>query len=149
MKIAIVGAGFTGLSAAFELLEKGHEVVIFEKDSNPGGLAIGFKEKVWHWSLEKHYHHWFSNDDKVINLAKKINYEILKKRPKTSIYVEGKIYQLDSPLHVLSFPRLPLTDRVRMAAVLGFLKLDPFWKPLEKLKAEDFLLKTMRKNAYK
>jgi len=149
MKIAIVGAGFTGLSAAFELSKNGHEVVIFEKDSNPGGLAIGFKEKTWDWSLEKHYHHWFSNDDKVINLAKKIGYEILKRRPKTSIYIEGKIYQLDSPLHVLTFPKLPLIDRVRMAAVLGFLKLDPFWKPLEKLKAEDFLLKTMGKNAYK
>ena len=70
MKIAIVGAGFTGLSAAFELSKKGHEVVIFEKDSNPGGLAIGFKEKPWNWSLEKHYHHWFSNDYEVINLAK-------------------------------------------------------------------------------
>ena len=149
MKIAIVGGGFTGLSAAFELSKKGHEVVIFEKDSSPGGLAVGFKPEEWDWSLEKHYHHWFSNDASVINLAKEINYDIIKKRPKTSIYVEGKIYQLDSPLHVLTFPKLPLIDRVRMAAVLGFLKFDPFWKPLEKLKAEDFLLKTMGKNAYK
>ncbi len=149
MKIAIVGAGFTGLSAAFELLGKGHEVVIFEKDSNPGGLAIGFKEKIWDWSLEKHYHHWFSNDSSVLDLANKINYKIIKKGPKTSIYVEGKIYQLDSPLHVLTFPKLPLIDRVRMAMVLGFLKLDPFWKPLEKFKTEDFLLKTMGKDAYK
>lgn len=149
MKIAIVGAGFTGLSAAFELLEKGHEVVIFEKDSNPGGLAVGFKTKDWNWSLEKHYHHWFSNDDRVINLARKIGYEIIKKRPKTSIYVEGKIYQLDSPLHVLTFPKLPLIDKVRMVAVLGFLRFDPFFKPLEKFKTEDFLLKTMGKNAYR
>jgi len=149
MKIAIVGAGFTGLSAAFELSRKGHEVVIFEKDSNPGGLAIGFKEKPWNWSLEKHYHHWFSNDYEVINLAKEIDYDIIKKGPKTSIYIDSKIYQLDSPIHVLTFPKLSFIDRLRMTIVVGFLKLDPFWKPLEKLKAEDFLLKTMGKNAYK
>jgi len=35
MKIAIIGAGFTGLSAAFELLKKGHEVVVFEENSLP------------------------------------------------------------------------------------------------------------------
>ncbi len=155
MKIAIVGAGFTGLSAAFELLNKKNEVFIFEKDNQPGGLAIGFKplqtkdEKEWNWSLEKHYHHWFSNDDKVINLAQKIGYGIIKKRPKTSIYSEGKIYQLDSPMHVLAFPKLPFIDKARMAAVLGFLKFNPLWKPLEKLNAENFLLKTMGKNAYK
>ena len=78
MKIAIVGAGFTGLSASFELLKKGHEVFIFEKDSGPGGLAVGFRIKEWGWSLEKHYHHWFSNDYEVVNLAREINYKILK-----------------------------------------------------------------------
>ncbi|MEK7502457.1 MAG: FAD-dependent oxidoreductase [Patescibacteria group bacterium] len=155
MKIAIVGAGFTGLSAAFELLDRNNEVFVFEKDSQPGGLAIGFKPpqpegiKKWDWSLEKHYHHWFSNDSSVLDLANKINYKIIKKGPKTSIYVEGKIYQLDSPLHVLTFPKLSLNDRVRMAMVLGFLKFDPFWKPLEKFKTEEFLLKTMGGNAYR
>ena len=71
MRIGIIGAGFTGLSAGYNLLEKGHEVQIFEKDSAPGGLALGFQEKEWDWTLEKHYHHWFTNDKFVLNLAKK------------------------------------------------------------------------------
>jgi glycine/D-amino acid oxidase-like deaminating enzyme len=29
MRIAIIGAGFTGLAAAYELVKKGHNVVIF------------------------------------------------------------------------------------------------------------------------
>ncbi len=45
MRIAIIGAGFTGLSAAYDLIKQKHEVVIFEKDTNPGGLAIGYKER--------------------------------------------------------------------------------------------------------
>ena len=62
MKIGIIGAGFTGLSAAYYLQKKGHSVTLFEKESYPGGLAIGFKEKEWNWTLEKHYHHSFTNE---------------------------------------------------------------------------------------
>lgn len=38
MKYAVIGAGVSGLSMAGMLLEKGHEVVVYEKDSRPGGL---------------------------------------------------------------------------------------------------------------
>jgi len=57
-------------------------VIIFEKDSQPGGLAIGYKEEKWEWSLEKNYHHLFTNDKSILDLAKGINYEIITKRPK-------------------------------------------------------------------
>ena len=138
MKIAVIGAGFTGLSSAYELVNKNHKVTVFEKDENPGGLAIGYKEKNWDWSLEKHYHHWFTNDNSVLDLAKKINYEVIIKRPKTSVFVKNKIYQLDSPISVLKFPLLSFFERLRMSAVIGFLKYDPFWKNLEKYRASQF-----------
>ncbi len=38
-KIAIIGAGFSGLSAATYLGEQGHEVHVFEKNSSAGGRA--------------------------------------------------------------------------------------------------------------
>ncbi len=148
MKIAIIGAGFTGLSAAYQLSKNGHEVFVFEKDPLPGGLAIGYKEKNWEWSLEKHYHHWFTNDKYVLNLCKEINFEVLIKRPKTTVYVQDKIYQLDSPVSVLKFPLLSLVDRIKMSTVIGFLKFDPFWKPLEKYRASTILPKFMGKSAY-
>jgi protoporphyrinogen oxidase len=148
MKIAVIGAGFTGLSSAYELISKNHEVVVFEKDANPGGLAIGYREKNWDWTLEKHYHHWFTNDKSILDLAKKINYEVIITRPKTSVFVKNKIYQLDSPFSVLKFPLLSLFERLRMSAVIGFLKYDPFWKELEKYRASAVLPNTMGKKAY-
>lgn len=156
MKIAIIGAGFTGLSAGYKLLKEGHEVSIFEKDSKPGGLAIGYKEKEWEWTLEHHYHHWFTNDKNLINndravfeLARKIGHEVLIKRPKTSIFIENQIFQFDSPKEVLNFPKLSVVERVRMAAVVGAIRYNPFWKPLEKLNASTFLPKIMGRKAYK
>lgn len=155
MKIAIIGAGFTGLSAAYELLKKGHEVTVFEKDSQPGGLAIGYKEKGWDWTLEKHYHHWFTNtktsinnDRAVFQLAKEINHTVIIKRPKTSVFVDGNIFQFDSPKTILLFPKLPILDRLRMAFVAAAIRYNPFWQPLEKINASTFLPKTMGEKAY-
>ncbi|OGH02960.1 MAG: hypothetical protein A2798_00850 [Candidatus Levybacteria bacterium RIFCSPHIGHO2_01_FULL_37_17] len=148
MKVAIIGAGFTGLSAAYELVKKGNDVTVFEKDQNPGGLAIGYKENNWKWSLEKHYHHWFTNDYSVLNLAKEINYKVIIKGPKTSILVNYKIFQLDSPISVLKFPLLTLISRLRMSIVIAFFKFYPFWKTLEKYKASIVLPKLMGLKAY-
>ena len=161
MKIGIIGAGFTGLSATYYLQKAGHEVTVFEKDEIPGGLAIGFKparhgkqgfaggEKDWNWSLEKHYHHWFTNDNSVLNLAKEINFNVIIKRPKTSVYVDGDIYQLDSPIALLKFPKVPVIDRIRMGMVLAFLRYNPFWMILEKFNTKNFLIKTMGIKGYK
>lgn len=148
MKIAIIGAGFTGLSAGLRLSQAGHEVTIFEKDNLPGGLAIGFKEPAWKWSFEKHYHHWFTNDKNVLALAKEIGYEVIIKRPKTSVYLNDKIYQLDSPLSLLRFPELSFTERLRMGLVLGLLKFNPLWNLLEPFKASQVLPRLMGKKPY-
>jgi protoporphyrinogen oxidase len=149
MRIAIVGAGFTGLAAGLRLIEKGHEVTIFEKDPIPGGLAIGFKNEKWEWALEKHYHHWFTNDKSVFNLSKKINYKVIIKRPKTSVYVNNKVYKLDSPTDILSFKELTFSQRIRMGLVIALLKYNPFWKILERYKTSDVLPKLMGKKPYK
>lgn len=149
MKVAIIGAGFTGLSAAYFLQKKGHSITIFEKDALPGGLALGYKQDLWKWSLEQHYHHWFTNDKSILGLAREIGHLVIIKRPKTSSYVDDKIYQLDSPLSLLRFPKLSLTDRIRTGLALGLLRYNPYWKPLEKFKAEPYLKTIMGDAAYK
>jgi|SRR3989344_2846011 len=148
-KIAIIGAGFTGLSAALELISKGCLVTIFEKEASPGGLAIGFKEKDWDWPLEKHYHHIFTSDKEIINLASEVGVKIIFKRPKTTIYLKGGSWQLDSPISLLTFPHLSILNRLRTGVVLAYLRILPFWKILEGETAVEFLKKSMGENAWK
>lgn len=56
--IAVLGAGFGGMSAAYDLAKAGHKVSIYEAASGVGGLASGFKEPHWDWSVERFYHHF-------------------------------------------------------------------------------------------
>lgn len=56
-KIIVIGAGFSGLSAATELASKGYEVQILEKNDHAGGRARVFKSEgftfdmgpSWYW----------------------------------------------------------------------------------------------------
>ncbi len=148
MKIGIIGAGFTGLSAAYYLQKEGHDVTLFERDLKPGGLAIGYKEREWNWTLEEHYHHWFTNDKSVLELAHEISHDVIIKRPKTSSFIDGTIYQLDSPTSLLRFPKLSLLNRIRMGASIALLRYNPFWKVLENFTAEPYLKKSMGDTSY-
>lgn len=71
-RIAVVGAGFAGLSAAFDLRKLGHDVVLFEASDIPGGLASGFKEPHWDWTVERYYHHWFQSDAHLLGLMEEL-----------------------------------------------------------------------------
>lgn len=148
-KIAIIGAGFTGLSVAYRLQQSGHEVAVFDCLDRPGGMSSGFREKSWGWTLDECYHHWFTNDARILELAKEIGHKIIIRRPTTSVYVEKEFYQFDSPQNILRFPKLSLLDRLRMSAAIGVIRYDPFWKPMEKINASNFLPKLMGEKAYK
>jgi protoporphyrinogen oxidase len=149
MKVAIIGAGFTGLTAALNLLKGGADVVIYESLERPGGLATGFKEKEWEWGLEEYYHHFFVSDKKVLNLAEEVGQIVDFKSPISSTYLDGGIFQLDTPISLLKFKKLSFVERLRTGVVVAFLKITPFWKPLERITAYEFIRKYMGENSWK
>jgi len=148
MHVAIIGAGFTGLTAGLRLVQAGHTVTIFEKESIPGGLAVGFKKDNWDWDLEKHYHHIFTSDTSIRALSQEIGISFAFSRPNTSSLVEGDILQLDSPLKLLQFSKLTVPERIRMGAVLAYLKYASRYEDLEQYTAHAWLTKQMGKRPY-
>lgn len=151
MNIAIIGAGATGLSAAYDLLNAGHAVTIFEASNKPGGLAAGFKQPGWDWTLEKFYHHWFQSDADLLRLAGDIGVrdKVIFKRPTTVSYWNGDFYPLDSPAAALKFPGLSLLDKIPFGMSLIYLKyVTSNWKALEQTTAHAWASKRMGRNAY-
>ena len=66
MRIGIIGAGMTGLTAAYHLSKAGHEVIIYEHAPFIGGHASTFT--VQGTLLERGYHHLFTSDIDIQDL---------------------------------------------------------------------------------
>src|SRR5215207_9990368 len=151
MKIAIIGAGFGGMAAAYDLKKAGHEVTIYESANYVGGLASGFKEPLWEWSIEKFYHHWFQSDAHMLGLIKELGWEekVIFPRPLTVMYHKGKFYPFDSILRALLFPGLGFgLDKIRFGFVGLFLRLTNNWKALEKVTADAWMRQWAGRNVY-
>jgi protoporphyrinogen oxidase len=150
MKAAIIGAGAGGLAAAYDLIRAGAEVTVFEAADHVGGLAAGFKDPQWEWSVERYYHHWFATDAAVLGLIDELGWSdrVLFPRPVTAVYHEGKFYPLDSAFAVLRFPALPFIDRLRLGAVVAYLKYVARWQPLEHVTADAWMRRWVGGRAY-
>ncbi len=132
--IAILGAGFGGLAAAYDLARRNQRVTVYEASAQPGGLAGGFKEPYWEWSVEKFYHHWFASDRHMLGLLDELGWRdrVLFPRPFTVMYYQGKFYPFDSILKAILFPGLGWgIHKARFGLVGLYLRLTNNWRSLE------------------
>ncbi|MBC8507969.1 MAG: NAD(P)/FAD-dependent oxidoreductase [Chloroflexi bacterium] len=151
MNIAIIGAGIAGMSAAYDLACASHRVTIYEASDQVGGLASGFKEPHWDWSVEKYYHHWFASDEHMLGLieALGLSEKVLFPRPYTVLLHNDKWYPFDSILQALLFPGLGWgLDKIRFGFVGLYLRLTTNWRALEKVTAHEWIRKWAGKRVY-
>lgn len=148
MKTAVIGSGFCGMSAAYELAKVGGEVDIFERDETLGGLAATFA--VGGQELEKFYHHWLGTDEHVFEFAREIGHgdKLSFKESKVGIYYANKNYRFSSPLDLLKFKPLPFWSRIRFGLSIIYSWMIKDATSLEKQTAEEWLLKVAGKSAY-
>ena len=146
----IVGAGFTGLTAALELARAGKKVLVLEADTVPGGLAstFEFKDGV---TIEKFYHHWFDNDEYVPKLVKSLGMEgdVVTMPSKTGMYFNGRHWRLSSPLDLLRFKPLSFIDRIRLGLVVLQVRRVKDWKAIEHLSIREWLEPLCGKNVFR
>lgn len=144
MNIAVLGAGIGGLAAAYDLVKAGNQVVIYEAEDYVGGLAAGFKEPHWDWSLERYYHHWFATDKYILGLIRDLGWQdkVIFPRPYTVVYYKDRFYPLDSVTSAILFPGLGFGLRkARFGLVTLFLRLTNNWKGLEQYTVDQWMRK--------
>lgn len=148
-KIAIVGAGITGLVAGYRLLQAGHEMTIFEKEKELGGLLGSFK--IEGKSLEMAYHHIFKTDKYIINLIEELGLSSKLKwfDGSTAIYFDKKVWPFNGAMDLLRFKPLGMMDKVRLGLVKIYLEKENTWQKFENVLAYQWMEKWCGEKAYK
>lgn len=147
--VAVIGAGFTGLAAAWELTGRGVAVTLLESDDEAGGLAGSFP--VGGTRLEKFYHHWFTSDTHVTRLVRELGREdqVLHRPTRTGMYFAQQRFRLSSPLDVLRFTPLRPADRVRLGLLALRARRVRDWRTLEETSAEEWLIRLGGREVYR
>ena len=101
----VIGAGFSGLSAAASLAQKGYAVTVVEKNAEPGGRARVFREKgftfdmgpSWYWMPEI-FEQWFQGFGSSV----KEHYDLKRLDPSYQvIFSEGDRWSLPASMNGL------------------------------------------------
>jgi protoporphyrinogen oxidase len=91
MRVAVIGAGPAGLTAAYQLAKAGVEVEVFEASDSVGGLARSFT--LWDQTVDLGPHRFFSSDARVNRLWLEVvgrDYQMVDRM--TRIYYRQKFF---------------------------------------------------------
>lgn len=140
-RIAIVGGGFTGLTTAWKLSEKGALVTLLEANDTVGGLAGGCE--LLGQPVEKAYHFLYKTDDYMLNVLDELGLrdQLTFHKSSVSTYYDGVLYPMESPLDLIRFKPLSFINRIRAGVSVLFLQRVHDWESLTKISAMDWLTK--------
>jgi len=139
MKVNIIGAGITGLSVAHYLTKSGHEVRIFDREPEIGGLAGFFRVEGTY--LEKYYHHSFFGHTALIELLRNLDLEkdLFFRKVKMGFFYKDRTYPFASAKDLLLFKPLKVRNRVRLGLTSLAMMYIKDWRSLEKRGALEWL----------
>jgi protoporphyrinogen oxidase len=114
-RVAIVGGGILGLTAAYRLLQQGVEVTLFERSNDLGGL-VGSFDFDGH-PADRFYHVILPTDDRIRGLATELGLgdEFRFSPTSTGFYDDGRLFSMSTLREFATFPLLLPQDRVRLA----------------------------------
>ncbi len=137
-KILILGGGASGLAAAYALMKKGHKPTVIEKESALGGLASSYK--IGSFDIDKYYHHIFKTDTALLGLIKELELDekLIWKKTRMGIYYKDKLYNFTTPLDLLLFKPLSITDRLKFG--INVLKAKKSAHNLDNTSAERWII---------
>ena len=152
-KVIVVGAGWAGLGATYQLTKQGYDVTLLEAGAQAGGLVSGWKTAAGK-SVEAGIHGFWYPYRNIFSLVKELELDPFTPWTRSSQYspagleVESPIFQdlprLPAPLGTFAytqFKRLPLSDRLSalplLHAVIDFDNSDQAWQRYDRMTARE------------
>lgn len=92
MKVVVLGAGLAGLAAAHELLVRGHEVTLLERDARVGGLAASWRKGPYWLDLGPHRFH--TRDAELErHIYEILDGEVVRRERSSRIYLRERYFR--------------------------------------------------------
>ncbi len=147
-RIGIIGGGYAGLTAAYELQKRGYAVTVLEEYGAWGGQAATLP--LLGTRIEHFYHHLFGSDTHILALMDELGISDRLRwiESKVGWYSDGHIYDLVSPLDLLRFKPLNLFNRIKLGLMYLYLPRVNDWQRLERITARDWILRYMGQEIY-
>ncbi len=148
-RIAIIGGGISGLSAAWEFSRSGMPVDIYERERTLGGLAGWFE--VGGTTLEKFYHHIYNRDADLIQLISEVGLRdhLVFRETVTGCFYVNKIYRLSTPMDLLRYKPLSFPDRIRLGLLMLKARRVKDWKQLDTISAKEWIIRNAGQTVFK
>jgi protoporphyrinogen oxidase len=141
--VIVIGAGITGLTAAYRLLQRGFRVRVYEASDRVGGLVRTFEAGAE--PLECFYHHLFTSDGAAIRLIDEIGLgdRLTWRRSKMGVFHGGRLYPFTNAFDLIRFSPLGLRDKIRLGSAALRLRREEDGSALEKITAADWVERHM------
>ena len=142
-RIGIIGGGYAGLTAAYELQKQGYDVTVLEKYGAWGGQAATLP--LLDTRIEYFYHHLFGSDSHILGLMDELGIgdRLRWIESKLGVFSDGQIYDFVTPFDLLRFRPLSLLNRIKMGFMYLYLQRVDDWQRLEGITARDWILRYM------
>lgn len=141
MRVGIIGGGLMGLALAERLGSLGHQVCVYERALQPGGLATwhDFGRFVW----DRFYHVLLPSDTSLVDFIRRIGLadRLRWHATRTGYYVDRQFHSLSTGLDFLRFPLLGLWSKFRLALTILYCSRINDWRRLEHMTVEEFLVR--------
>jgi protoporphyrinogen oxidase len=147
-RVGIIGGGYAGLTAAYELQKRGYAVTVLEKYGRWGGQAATLPLLGTH--IEYFYHHLFGSDTHILGLMDELGIgdQLRWIESKVGWFYGGQIYDLVTPFDLIRFKPVSLLNRIKLGLMYLYLPRVNDWKRLEDITARDWILRYMGQEIY-
>jgi protoporphyrinogen oxidase len=152
-RIAVIGGGIAGLTAAYRLAQRGHRVVLWEQQERLGGQAAAFPLGNGAY-LEYFYHHLFMSDRAIVDLIEELGIadHLVWVDSNVGFFADGRIHSLTSATDLLRLRFIPLVDRLRIGLVTLYLQRistsSGKWRRFERVTAWEWLRRAVGQRAF-
>lgn len=147
-RVVVIGAGLTGLTAAYDLARAGAQVTLLDDNAVLGGLAGSLS--IAGQAVENYYHFICRADHHLVQLVDELDLsaQLHWRHTRTSFYHNGRLYSFGTPIDLLRFDAVPFLQRMRFGLHILRSRYRHNWRWLDQFPAKAWLIENIGEEAY-